>query len=164
MWGGWGLLFFDPGELLSDSRDSLQWQQEAKLQKTEGSRMFLCPNKCYTCAQGKNQQRKKQCDEWSVENSSSEPQREGGTGGDSPRSLWHLGSRSRETGLWGDTTSTRSANFVGSAFNVQPKVAYILPPLPATHLQTTHPLWPGFLQEPPNCSSLNPCILIIYCL
>lgn len=84
VWGGWRLLFFDPGELLSDSRNSLQWQQEAKRQKTEGSRMFLCPDKCYTCAQGTNQQRKKQWDEWSVKNSSSEPKREGGVGGTLP--------------------------------------------------------------------------------
>lgn len=52
VWGRWR-------SLLSDSRNSLQWQQEAEFQKPEGSRiMFLCTSKCYICDQGKKHWRK----------------------------------------------------------------------------------------------------------
>lgn len=81
--------------------------KKLSFRKKEGSRItFLCPIKRYIWAQGRNQQRKKQFDEWySAENSSSEPSR---WEEESRRSLWHLGSSSKKTGLWGDTTSTVS--------------------------------------------------------
>lgn len=42
---------------IADSRDSLQWQQEAEFQKSEGSGI-MCTSKCYICDQGKKHQRK----------------------------------------------------------------------------------------------------------